>query len=1119
MKNSTRKMSWAGVGCALAMLSGSPVLADDTELLLATPGTNSNPFNANILLIIDSSGSMATTEQTVETYDGTNTYAGTCDNTKLYWTQLSVTPTCDVANTQLIDKATYVCELSFRQLDGIGVYSDTMVQYRVDSSGASRWETLEPGNSADVVECQTDSGFDGGLTAAQGTYAQAGTNINPFTKDEMMEISWGSYPTSESYTVYDGNYLNWKANPILITLSRFDIVKIATKTALSAINSSNIAIMRFNNLEGGPVILGMTDLDSNRAAIDSVIDAIIPDGFTPLAETMYESALYWLGQPAHYGELINEYPTDPLALISVGPDPEVYKAPTSPVCTKNYNILLTDGEPRDDIGAQTLAPTLPDFATKLGRSACTGVLEGDCLDDITEYLSIPDLSLSQQGDQTVTTHTIGFTIDLPILANAAAVSGGNYYLADNVESLTLALLQIFDITNKQALSFSAPSVAVNAFNRTQNRNDLYMTVFSAASKIHWPGNLKKYLIADGQIVDVNGLPAVDPLTGFFAETAQSIWTVGGPDGATVELGGAANQQPDPMLRNLYTNNGVDNDLTAAANAISAANAAAFTLADFGLTGSAGEPTKEQIIEWARGDDVRDEDSDPTTLQRFAMGDPLHAQPAAVDYGDASGNADVIIFSATNDGYLHAVDGDTGEELWSFIPKQLMSNLAKLYFDGNTQYKSYGIDGDVVPVVADLNQNGFIDPGDFVYLVFGMRRGGDDYYALDVTNKDMPKLLWQASITTFGQSWSPPTVTRVNINDATLNTEKIVAIIGGGYDSVHDTATFPSTVDGEGVGIIMLDIATGAEIWRAGPDIGADLQLTGMTRSFPTRIRAIDLDGNRIADRMYATDVGGQVWRFDLFPGEAPATAVTGGIIAQLGAEGLNINTLTAADTRRIYNAPDIALFNDPVENRRFLSVSVGTGYRAHPLNVDTADRFYSMRDSDVFNKLTQAEYAGYVVAKDADFVEVSGTTGAVVQSPFRGWKFTLPPDQKILAESATFDGRIFFVSFAPDVIAAANCQVQIGSNFLYQVSVVNGDPLVNNLDSLADSMADAARVTTLQQGGIAPAPRFLFPSPDDPNCTTIDCSAPPIGCVGVECFDPGFGNFPVRTLWTQDGIE
>ena len=67
-------------------------------------------------------------------------------------------------------------------------------------------------------------------------------------------------------------------------------------------------------------------------------------------------------------------------------------------------------------------------------------------------------------------------------------------------------------------------------------------------------------------------------------------------------------------------------------------------------------------------------------------------------------------------------------------------------------------------------------------------------------------------------------------------------------------------------------------------------------------------------------------------------------------------------------------------------------------------------------------------------------------------------------------------------------------------------------------ISDDERRTTLQQGGIAPSPSILFPSPD-PDCVGDECKIPPLGCVGVECFDPGFENNPVRTLWTQDGIE
>jgi type IV pilus assembly protein PilY1 len=522
---------------------------------------------------------------------------------------------------------------------------------------------------------------------------------------------------------------------------------------------------------------------------------------------------------------------------------------------------------------------------------------------------------------------------------------------------------------------------------------------------------------------------------------------------------------------------------------------------------------------ARGEDIRDEDSDPSTTARNVMGDPLHSQPAAVVYGGSEGNEDVVVFTATNDGYLHAIDGTTGVELWSFIPKELLPNLMPLYFNLDASFKQYGIDGDVVPVVADDNKNGVIDGTDFVYVIFGMRRGGNSYYALDVTDKNTPKLLWNVSYPGFGQSWSRPVVTRIDINDPGLNSNKAVVIVGAGYDSVHDTPVHPSTADNEGAGIFMLDLKTGTELWRAGRDVGADRQLANMTRAFPSQIRVIDINGDHFADRMYASDVSGQIWRFDIFKGQAPSALVTGGVIGRFGAEGLA--SPSAADTRRIYNSPDISIFQDKA--RRYIAVSIGSGYRAHPLDNSATDRFYSLRDPDIFNQLTQAQYDSYDVATDADMVEVSGQVGVTLNPGDRGWKFTLPATQKILADSVTFDDSIFFVGFSPDVKALSDCETTVGRNFLYRVNVVNGDPVVNNLDSLDPNdplAADDARATELKQGGIAIRPIFLFPSPlDSENCQGEECSPLPIGCVGVECFDPGFTNNPVRTLWTQDGIE
>ena len=178
-----------------------------------------------------------------------------------------------------------------------------------------------------------------------------------------------------------------------------------------------------------------------------------------------------------------------------------------------------------------------------------------------------------------------------------------------------------------------------------------------------------------------------------------------------------------------------------------------------------------------------------------------------------------------------------------------------------------------------------------------------------------------------------------------------------------------------------------------------------------------------------------------------------------------------------------------------------------------------MRDPDVFNQLTQAEYDSYNIVTDADLVEISGQVRTIISTSDRGWKFTLPANQKVLSNSVTFNDTITFVGFSPEANSSDQCAPSLGKNFLYRLKVENGDPVVNNLDTLAAADADDERMEELEQGGIAPEPTILFPSPDDPNCTGTDCAVPPIGCVGVECFDPGYANNPVRTLWTQDGIE
>jgi len=1112
---SKRHIAWAGAGLMLAITTGFPVLADDTELLLSTPNST-GADKPNILFILDSSGSMTSIEETQQPFISSNVYSGNCRSDKYYWsTSTSSVPECDSDNDNLIDQDKFVCVQGVAALAAAGKFSDTMAQYRRNRNGY-KWRRPRSGKN-EPIECQSDSGIHGDGTPSE-VYARIGNNLPPFSSNENREVSWGSRPTDRYVTVYDPNYLNWYHNSPVTSMSRTDIVKTVTKNVLGSINNVNVGFMQFHFEQGGPIKRAIKDLDSSRSAAVATIDALPASGWTPLSETMYEAALYWHGKEAEYGQY-SATDLDALATTS----PMVYQKPTNYACAKNYIVLLTDGAPTRDVGAYDKVSSLPNFTSAMGRSNCTGGnVNGACLDDIAEYLSIQDTNPQIPGDQTVTTYTIGFKVDLPLLKETAEKSGGQYYLAEDVKSLTDVLTEIVSSIFDRDVSFTAPTVAVNAFNRTQHLNDLYMSVFRATNSVHWPGNLKKYSINGGVVKDSNGNPAVDPNSGFFSDQAKSYWTPGTtPDGANVNAGGALSQLPDPANRKVYTNVG-GSILSASENHISTSNSGAFSLSDFGLSGAPGEPNLVQMIDWIRGVDVRDIDNNSQTTVRRQMGDTLHSQPASIVYGGAagpSGDMDIVVYTATNDGQLHAFDAKTGEELWTFIPQELLSNMGNLFFDDVINYKSYGIDGDIVPIIADRNNDGNITVGtDFVYLIFGMRRGGDNFYALDVTDKNSPKLKWIRNYPQFGQSWSPPQSAVVKIPGAS-SPDNAVLVLGAGYDTTHDQATHPSTPDVEGAGIFMLDLETGDELWRAGADAGADLTLPMMTRSIPSGIRVVDMSGDGIADRMYAADLGGQVWRFDISSGQSPANLVAGGVIARFGAEGMS--GAGPADTRRLYSTPDLSMFTDRQDDRRYLAISLGSGYRAHPLDKGAADRFYSLRDPDVFRKLSQLEYDNYPIAYDADLVDVSGQLNVSLSPTDRGWKFVLPPDEKILAESRTFDDTIYFVSFEPDVASIDPCQAGLSINRLYRVTVANGDPVTNleTLDPDDPTAIDEARVTKLEQGGIAVRPIFLFPSPLDPDCEGEECAPPPIGCVGVECFDPGFPNNPVRTLWTQDGIR
>ena len=1186
-----RRLLAATVAALASATLVSPVLADDTEIFFGPPPTGQSG-SPNIMFIFDTSGSMGTLITTQIPFDATVSYPGTCNTGQIYWLAgVSATPP-KCTSTNVVAVAQFQCASAYTALGlpaatpaATGRSTQTAAQWNsthtTKGQPAPDWESLiASARNDNWVDCQADFSLsppDGGGDPTK-PYEANGVN-GPYSAAVGNQITWTSKPTNGSYTFYSGNYLNWYYNASTVIKSRLQTVKDSAKALLAGLTGVNVGLMRYDQSGNGGMVLSPVSplTPAHLMALDTAIDSMSPSGSTPLQGTLYEAGLYFRGAKVWYGvgtapvHSVVDSRTDTgpgnnaLPNLNVDPNATYYNSPFQSDCQKSFIVFLTDGLPNVDTNSESRILALPNFVTTVsgataaacgpnvkvdGSQAPPNLPSGRCFAPLAEYLYKTDNASGTYstptvpGVQNIALYTIGFGPDVAgttTLADAAQRGGGAYYTAGDDASLASALEAIVRNILTQNTFFTSPTISVNAFNRTRNLNDLFITMFQSAGTYQWPGNVKKYrLQPDGTIVDNTGTPAVDVSTGFFRPGARSFWLPAPSlaDGGDVQLGGAANLLPVPTSRKLYTNFALG-PLTTAGNAVDVSNAAI-------VPPLLGLPAGDfvdvpKIIKFARGADV---DGPVPTAQRFDMGDPLHSQPVTVIYGGTTASPnidDAAVMVATNDGYLHAFDPTTGAELWSFVPQQLLQRMNQLYQNQPITSKSYGLDGNLRVYRVDVNNDGIVDPaaGDKVYLLFGEGRGGSNYYALDITSKTQPILMWvdsPAVLPFVGQTWSTPEITKINIAGSGQNAQKLVAVIGGGYDGSDDNA--PYHTDTVGNHIYFVDMLSGAVLWHAGPKFGggfdatADLQLTNMTNSFPSDMRVIDLNGDGFADRIYASDTGARVWRFDITNGQPSASLVAGGVFASLGyADNVSNGVAgTTADARKFYYAPDVSLLTSG--GTTFLQVAIGSGFRGHPLfvgdgtNPAIQDYFWGMRDYNLA-PMTQSQYgssgwkSGAVLTNNSTWVDVGQATDAttpVIPGGGPGWRMTLSPGEKVLAEARDFATQEFFTTFSPNTVATgSSCSITQGTNRLYVVSSLTGG-VVPNRDT---------KQTDLPSSGIASNVVFVFPSATNPSapltnlaCTGPTCVQPPPTClIGLMSCGPIPVLAPVRTFWTQQNVD
>ena len=245
------------------------------------------------------------------------------------------------------------------------------------------------------------------------------------------------------------------------------------------------------------------------------------------------------------------------------------------------------------------------------------------------------------------------------------------------------------------------------------------------------------------------------------------------------------------------------------------------------------------------------------------------------------NRPTVVFVGANDGMLHCFDVRTGEELWGFIPYNLLPKLKNMWaVDPETgeRYFNRDVYVDGTPTVADV----FINGKWRTVLICGQGPGEGSkigasppgppppgpesekayyYFALDVTDPYNPQPLWEFTHSKMGETWSVPAIGKVRKDGKDI----WAAFFGSGYYK-EDTTPPPKKKKDIGNYFYGINIEEGWHyFWKfKAPDIdttpknGFNIQ-----NAIPGSPSVIDIDRDGYIDRVYVGDLDGRIWKVDV----------------------------------------------------------------------------------------------------------------------------------------------------------------------------------------------------------------------------------------------------------------
>lgn len=291
---------------------------------------------------------------------------------------------------------------------------------------------------------------------------------------------------------------------------------------------------------------------------------------------------------------------------------------------------------------------------------------------------------------------------------------------------------------------------------------------------------------------------------------------------------------------------------------------------------------ERMLNYLRGDSTNEVSSDgrrgkyrrrverndtPNKLGDIVGSAPLYIAAPPFRYRDSLESAPYSAFAATNrnrtpmiyvganDGMLHAFNASTGVEAFAYIPGAVFPKLR------NLAAQDYGhqfyVDGPPSMGDAFFARNG--RSAWRTVLAGGLNKGGQGVYAIDVTDpssisaSSMFLEFTDANDRDLGFTYSQPQIAKFRDNNWYL-------VFGNGYNSTFDDGNASTT--GNAV-LFMIDLGSGV-VRKIDTGVGNAQRPTGIAydNGMSTPVLA-DMDGDGVVEAVYAGDLFGNMWKFDV----------------------------------------------------------------------------------------------------------------------------------------------------------------------------------------------------------------------------------------------------------------